>query len=83
MFSKNLATIFINVLNVNDCAPKFTSDELNTTIYLPTFEGIHIIQLKAIDADASDGSELRYDIVDGNLFNTFEINNFTGELILR
>lgn len=50
---------------------------------MPTYEGVRVTQITAIDMDTKDDSEIRYDIVDGNINNSFEINNFTGEITLR
>ncbi|XP_065362033.1 fat-like cadherin-related tumor suppressor homolog [Calliphora vicina] len=83
LYSQTLANVFINVINVNDCRPEFTKKEINVTLYLPTHEGVRVTQITAMDMDTKDDSDIRYDIVDGNVYNTFEINNFTGEITLR
>lgn len=83
LYSQTLANVFINVINVNDCRPEFTKKEINVTLYLPTHEGVRVTQITAVDMDTKDDSDIRYDIVDGNVYNTFDINNFTGEITLR
>ncbi|KAM7357712.1 FAT atypical cadherin kugelei isoform 3-T4 [Cochliomyia hominivorax] len=83
LYCQTLAKVYIYVLNVNDCAPEFSEKDINVTVYLPTYEGVRVAKITAIDMDTKDDSEIRYDIVDGNLNNSFEINNFTGEITLR
>ncbi|KNC25725.1 putative Fat-like cadherin-related tumor suppressor [Lucilia cuprina] len=83
LFSQNLANVIISVINVNDCPPEFTKKEVNVTLYLPTYEGVRVAQITAIDMDSNNDSDIRYDIVDGNVNNSFEINKFTGEITLR
>ncbi|XP_075164704.1 FAT atypical cadherin kugelei [Haematobia irritans] len=78
LYSKIIAIVEINVLDVNDCPPEFENKEMNTTLYIPTYSGIEVMQVRAIDPDVGIDNNIRYDIVDGNINDSFEINNSTG-----
>lgn len=83
LYSHTLATVHIKVINVNDCPPVFSKRDVNVTLYIPTYEGVQVTKVTAIDSDKDGYSEIRYDIVDGNIDNCFEINNSTGVITTR
>lgn len=78
-----MATIYIDVLNVNDCPPMFDEKNLNITLFLPTYEGVQVANITATDKDNDNSINIRYDIVDGNVNNCFLINNLTGVITVR
>ncbi|XP_068085238.1 fat-like cadherin-related tumor suppressor homolog [Anabrus simplex] len=76
--SETTAKVEIIVLDVNDCAPRFLQSEYNTTILLPTYQNVAILQVNATDPDLPESTTLVYDIIDGNKGNTFAIDPKTG-----
>ncbi|XP_068148588.1 LOW QUALITY PROTEIN: fat-like cadherin-related tumor suppressor homolog [Drosophila tropicalis] len=74
------AHVIIHVSNINDCPPIFDERDLNVTLFLPTFENVFVAHINAFDAD---NDSIRYDIVDGNANDGFQINQFTGILTTR
>lgn len=83
LYSKKLATIRVDILNVNDCPPVFEEKDMKVTLYIPTYEGIQLIQIKATDMDKDSVNKIRYDIVDGNINYSFQIDNATGIITTR
>lgn len=57
--------------------------EMNATLYLPSYEGIGVLKVTATDMDKDINNKIRYDIVEGNLNNTFQIDNSTGMITTR
>ncbi|XP_017135093.1 fat-like cadherin-related tumor suppressor homolog [Drosophila miranda] len=80
LHSNTKAHVKIQVINVNDCPPVFNERELNVTLFLPTFETVFVTQIKAYDAD---NDSLRFDIVDGNTDECFQIDKYTGVVTTR
>ncbi|XP_065574069.1 fat-like cadherin-related tumor suppressor homolog isoform X5 [Artemia franciscana] len=77
LISENSAHVIIRVEDVNDCPPKFSQQVYNATLFVPTYPGVYVTELKAVDADSTD-SQLRYSIVAGNIDNKFSIGSKSG-----
>ncbi|XP_016955474.1 fat-like cadherin-related tumor suppressor homolog isoform X1 [Drosophila biarmipes] len=80
LHSTTTAHVTIRVINVNDCPPEFNERELNVTLFLPTFENVFVAQINAKDAD---NDTLRFDVVDGNTNECFQIDKYTGIITTR
>ncbi|KAL6437555.1 hypothetical protein ACFW04_004177 [Cataglyphis niger] len=79
-----VASLIVNLLDVNDNAPIFEKNAYEFTLNsdLTNFTTPAII--KATDADAEyPNNEIRYELIHGNYENKFYLNEITGELILR
>lgn len=82
---KSIANVTIEVLDINDCAPKFLNAMKNGIIYAVLSESslpnTFIIQLETYDADEGPSSEVRYELIsEGELSNLLSLNIKTGEL---
>ncbi|KAK2713561.1 hypothetical protein QYM36_009440, partial [Artemia franciscana] len=77
LISENYTHVIIRVEDVNDCPPKFSQQVYNTTLFVPTYPGVFVTELKAVDADSTN-SQLRYCIVAGNIDNKFSIGSKSG-----
>lgn len=66
LFSETIATVDIEVTDINDCPPIFSSPIYNVTILLPSYKNVAVIQVSAVDPDSSEGQFLKYDIIEGN-----------------
>ncbi|XP_011297771.1 fat-like cadherin-related tumor suppressor homolog isoform X1 [Fopius arisanus] len=75
--SETTARVMIAVTDVNDCPPKFSQTNYTATVLLPTYRNVKVLQVNAIDPDSTK-EPLRYDIIDGNKNQTFEIDSQTG-----
>lgn len=80
LYSDSRAHVFIHVTNVNDCPPVFKDREQNVTLFLPTFKNVFVTQIVASDAD---NDVIRYDIIDGNSQEYFQLHPITGVLTTR
>ncbi|XP_029667679.1 cadherin-86C [Formica exsecta] len=78
-----VASLIVNLLDVNDNAPIFEKNAYEFTLNsdLTNFTTPAII--KATDADAEPpNNEIRYELIQGNYEHKFYLNEITGELIL-
>lgn len=76
------ATVSIHVSDVNDSPPRFEHELYNTTLLLPTYTGVRVVQVAAHDADL-EGPSLRYALVAGDHEGHFEVRPDTGEVVVR
>lgn len=76
--SETTAKVQVVVKDVNDCPPYFEQSEYNVTLLLPTYPGVALLQTNATDMDSQEKTSLRYDIIEGNKGDAFEINIKTG-----
>ncbi|XP_051945075.1 protocadherin Fat 1 [Xyrauchen texanus] len=83
LFSKNTANVTIHVININDCAPKFSQDLYDTTVFLPTYKGVRVTTVKATDDDSLPDTKLRFALVDGNIGNKFLIDPISGDIFVQ
>lgn len=77
-----IATIYINVLDINDNAPKFLQNEYFSTVAenAAINPPAALLQVKATDSDDGVFGEVRYFIVEGNEDNLFKLDPVTGIL---
>ncbi|XP_062134609.1 LOW QUALITY PROTEIN: fat-like cadherin-related tumor suppressor homolog [Drosophila sulfurigaster albostrigata] len=80
LHSNTKAHVVILVTNVNDCPPVFKDRDHNVTLFLPTFENVFVTKIAAVDADHDI---VRYDIVDGNNQECFQVHPLTGVITTR
>lgn len=78
LLSETTAKVEITVTDINDSPPHFTQSEYNTTLLLPTYQNVAVIQINATDPDSPETTNLRYDIIDGNRGAVFAISQDTG-----
>uniref|UniRef100_A0A2K5JZP7 FAT atypical cadherin 4 n=1 Tax=Colobus angolensis palliatus TaxID=336983 RepID=A0A2K5JZP7_COLAP len=69
----------ITVLDVNDNAPIFKEDPFVSEI-LENLSPRKILTVSAVDKDSGPNGQLDYEIVNGNMENSFSINHATGEI---
>ncbi|CAF4039206.1 unnamed protein product [Rotaria sp. Silwood2] len=76
-----IQTLIIEILDINDCRPRFESSIYNITIAENTIPE-YLIKIHAIDDDIGSNAELIY-ILENNYDNLFYLNNITGILRLN
>uniref|UniRef100_A0A2K5E9P2 FAT atypical cadherin 4 n=1 Tax=Aotus nancymaae TaxID=37293 RepID=A0A2K5E9P2_AOTNA len=69
----------ITVLDVNDNAPIFKEDPFVSEI-LENLSPRKVLTVSAMDKDSGPNGQLDYEIVNGNMENSFSINHATGEI---
>lgn len=63
--SETLSLVHIDVIDVNDCPPKFEQLDYNATLLLPTYKDVTIIKVTAKDDDSPTVTTIVYSIIEG------------------
>ncbi|KAF7206514.1 protocadherin Fat 3-like [Nothobranchius furzeri] len=75
------AEVIIKVININDSPPKFCQDNYETILLLPTYVGVEVLRVEALDSDVAEEKSntpyLAYSLVDSNL-EYFSVERHTG-----
>uniref|UniRef100_A0A3P9PH91 FAT atypical cadherin 3 n=1 Tax=Poecilia reticulata TaxID=8081 RepID=A0A3P9PH91_POERE len=77
------AEVIIKVINMNDSPPKFSQDTYETVLLLPTYVGVEVFRVEALDPDMTGDKEksltpkLAYSLVD-NSVEYFTVQRNTG-----
>uniref|UniRef100_A0A182YNX1 Uncharacterized protein n=1 Tax=Anopheles stephensi TaxID=30069 RepID=A0A182YNX1_ANOST len=78
----NAATLIINVQDINDNPPEFTSKHYFASVPEINAIGSEILKVLATSKDTGINAEISYSIIGGNEHRKFTINNKTGILSL-
>ncbi|XP_031655229.1 cadherin-23 [Oncorhynchus kisutch] len=76
------ATVFVEVLDVNDNRPIFLQNSYETSILENVPIGSSILQVQATDSDQGENGRVLYRILSGNSKGLFRINELSG-LVMR
>ena len=68
----------IQVLDINDNAPRFAYAHYDSQIQDMVFENVTVYQLIATDPDIGPSGKISYEIVNGNSNGQFKIGTHTG-----
>ena len=74
------AHVTININDINDSPPEFTQDTFEADLLLPTFRGVTVLTVHAVDLDTVSISQLEYSIMSGNQRKEFAIDRTSGVL---
>ncbi|KAK0149004.1 Protocadherin Fat 3 [Merluccius polli] len=77
-YRRGLARVLIEVEDVNDHVPIFTSTLYEGSVYESAAVGSAVVQVTALDKDKGDNAELHYTIEGGNAGNAFRIEPVLG-----
>ncbi|CAN9511186.1 unnamed protein product [Ophioblennius macclurei] len=77
-YRKNLARVLIEVEDINDHVPIFTSALYEGSVYESAAVGSAVVQVTALDKDKGENAELHYTIEAGNTGNSFHIEPVLG-----
>ncbi|XP_017287650.1 protocadherin Fat 3a isoform X2 [Kryptolebias marmoratus] len=77
-YRKNLARVLIEVEDINDHVPVFTSALYEASVYESAAVGSAVVQVTAMDKDKGKNAELHYSIEAGNTGNAFTIESVLG-----
>ncbi|XP_061537153.1 protocadherin Fat 3a isoform X3 [Phycodurus eques] len=77
-YRKNLARVLVEVEDVNDHVPIFTSALYEGSVYESAAVGSAVVQVTALDKDKGKNGELHYSIESGNIGNSFHIEPALG-----
>lgn len=67
-YRKNLARVLIEVEDINDHVPIFTSPLYEGSVYESAAKGSAVVQVTALDKDKGKNAELRYSIEAGKYY---------------
>ncbi|XP_054868346.1 protocadherin Fat 3a isoform X5 [Amphiprion ocellaris] len=77
-YRKNLARVLIEVEDINDHVPIFTSALYEGSVYESAAVGSAVVQVTALDKDKGENAELHYSIEAGNTGNAFHMEPVLG-----
>uniref|UniRef100_A0A668ALQ5 FAT atypical cadherin 3a n=1 Tax=Myripristis murdjan TaxID=586833 RepID=A0A668ALQ5_9TELE len=77
-YRRNLARVLIEVEDVNDHVPIFTSALYEGSVYESAAVGSAVVQVTALDKDKGENAELHFSIEGGNAGNAFRIEPVLG-----
>nr|XP_040041664.1 protocadherin Fat 1a isoform X1 [Gasterosteus aculeatus aculeatus]XP_040041665.1 protocadherin Fat 1a isoform X1 [Gasterosteus aculeatus aculeatus] len=78
LFAETPANVTVEVIDVNDCPPVFSQEQYEAAVIVPTFKGVEVIKVNAVDADSGPNSKLLFSISEGNIGDKFQIDPITG-----
>ncbi|KAG8186896.1 hypothetical protein JTE90_023783 [Oedothorax gibbosus] len=81
LYAEVPAKVHISVIDINDCPPQFGESFYSAILLLPTYIGVHVINVIATDSDSY--STISYSITSGNIEKKFLINETTGDITVR
>ncbi|XP_072920653.1 protocadherin Fat 1a isoform X7 [Hemitrygon akajei] len=76
----DVATVNINVTDINDNTPKFSHDVYMAVISEDAPLGQLVVTVIADDSDGPSNSQVRYSIINGNQGSPFTIDNTKGQI---
>ncbi|XP_041845892.1 protocadherin Fat 2 [Melanotaenia boesemani] len=79
LYAAEPAKVTVRVLDLNDCAPQFTTPVYEPSIIFPAVRDTEVVRVTAHDAD----SAVSYSITQGNLHNAFSIHPSTGVITVN
>ncbi|XP_022108017.1 protocadherin Fat 1-like isoform X2 [Acanthaster planci] len=82
LWAASPAHVTIHIVDINDSPPEFTLDIFEANLLLPTFEGVTVLTLEAVDLDTVSISQLEYSIITGNQGKEFTVDATTGVLVV-
>ncbi|XP_055449636.1 protocadherin Fat 1 isoform X3 [Psammomys obesus] len=77
---RNFARIIVNVSDMNDHAPWFTSSSYEGRVYESAAVGSVVLQVTALDKDKGENAEVLYSIESGNIGHSFTIDPILGSI---
>uniref|UniRef100_A0AAV2J7I2 Uncharacterized protein n=1 Tax=Knipowitschia caucasica TaxID=637954 RepID=A0AAV2J7I2_KNICA len=77
-YRKNLARVLVEVEDINDHVPIFTTALYEGSVYESAAVGSAVVQVTALDKDKGQNAELHYSIEAGNTGNAFHIEPVLG-----
>ena len=80
MRAENPARVRITIIDINDSQPRFIKEVFEATLLLPTYTGVFVIKVTAVDDDEVSLSRLMYSIHAGDSDGHFSIDADTGEI---
>uniref|UniRef100_A0A3Q1I5G8 FAT atypical cadherin 1a n=1 Tax=Anabas testudineus TaxID=64144 RepID=A0A3Q1I5G8_ANATE len=83
LFAEKAANVTIEVIDVNDCPPVFSQEVYDTTIIVPTYKGVEVLQVNATDSDSGPNAKLLFSFSEGNIGDKFKIDPITGIISLQ
>lgn len=83
LFAEHSANVTVHVIDVNDCPPVFAKDLYESSLLVPTYNGVTVVSVNATDADSGVNSEIMFSIIKGNIGEKFAIHPVTGLITIQ
>ncbi|XP_043918442.1 protocadherin Fat 1 [Protopterus annectens] len=83
LFAEHAANVTVHVIDVNDCPPVFAKDLYESSVLIPTYNGVTVVSVNATDADSGTNSEIMFSIIKGNIGEKFAIHPVTGLITVQ
>ena len=74
------AFVRIHIVDINDSPPEFIVSLFETKLLLPTYAGVTVIKVDAVDPDTVSISQLQYSITSGNTEKFFSMDEDSGTI---
>ena len=69
--------------DVNDNNPEFTQSTYEATVEENTYDGQHLLNVSATDADAGENARLTYAIASSDVIDLVDVDEHTGRIVVR
>uniref|UniRef100_A0AAY4C8E6 FAT atypical cadherin 1 n=1 Tax=Denticeps clupeoides TaxID=299321 RepID=A0AAY4C8E6_9TELE len=83
LFGENTVNVTIQIMDYNDCPPKFSQNLYETNLFVPSYSGQKVISLNATDEDSPPNTKLLFSISDGNTGGKFRIDSSSGDIFVQ
>lgn len=82
MMANKPARVRITIIDINDSQPQFVKAVFEAQLLLPTYAGVFILTVTAIDDDDVSMSQLEYSIHEGDRSHHFSIDAQSGDIFV-
>ncbi|XP_071495031.1 protocadherin Fat 1-like [Diadema antillarum] len=82
MMAEKPARVRITIIDINDSQPRFIQEIFEATLLLPTYTGVFVLKVTAVDEDEVSLSQLEYSIHEGDRSGRFSINAQSGDIFV-
>ena len=69
--------------DVNDNNPEFTQSTYESTVEENTYDGQHLLNVSATDADVGENARLTYAIASSDVIDLVDVDEHTGRIVVR
>ncbi|XP_064191064.1 protocadherin Fat 1a isoform X3 [Anguilla rostrata] len=83
LFADIAANVTVRVIDVNDCAPRFSQELYEASLIVPTYKGVQVLAVNATDADSGPNAKLIFSISEGNIGDKFKMDPSSGVISMQ
>ncbi|XP_041474294.1 protocadherin Fat 1-like isoform X3 [Lytechinus variegatus] len=82
MMADKPARVRITIIDINDSMPQFVKAVFEAQLLLPTYAGVYVLTVTAVDDDEVSMSQLEYSIHEGDRSHHFSIDPRSGDIFV-